>query len=60
MDGKLPIFSIDNLTLLDINELVDKGYRFNLTADMDAQTDNLEEYLHGSRADDTSVLTRGF
>ena len=60
MVGKLPVFSIDNLTLIDINELVDKGYRFNLTADMDQETDDLEEYLHGNRDDNASVLTRGF
>lgn len=42
-------FSAADVTLSDINSLVDKGYRFSLVIDLDKQENvmKVEEYLNG-------------
>ena len=40
------VFNIEETSLLDINDLIDKGKRFKLEADLaEEDYDNLKEYL---------------
>lgn len=46
-NGNPLFFSIESVSLLDINALIDKGRRFTLVAedDINVELDRLEEYL---------------
>ena len=44
MDGKLLIFNVDDIALVDINKLVDKGKRFDIT-NVSEHFDNVRDYL---------------
>lgn len=43
--GRLLVFSIDEMSLLDVNELIDKDRRFTISLNDDQEYDNLEVYL---------------
>ncbi len=46
-------FSVDDVTVLDINKLIDKGYRFNVVVEDDDDVIKVEDYLYG----ETDVLS---
>ena len=46
-NGKSLVFNIDEISLLDINELIDRGKRFRLEAGLEeTEYDNIEECLN--------------
>lgn len=47
VNGKLLAFNVEDVSLLDINALIDKGQRFTLvTDDYDGEITKVEEYLN--------------
>lgn len=44
--GRLLLFNVDDISLVDINSLIDKGVRFNLSNDINQQYDDVREYLN--------------
>lgn len=49
--GKLPVFKTSEVSLIDVEKLIDLGYRFDLKEDLpDGQSfDNLERYLEDGK-----------
>lgn len=48
------IFSTDDISILDINELIDIGYRFDVSNDH--FTMKVEDYLNGNKSEGKYVL----
>ena len=44
MENKL-LFNVNEITLVDINRLIDKGKRFNVSNDDSLEYDSVKEYL---------------
>ena len=59
MRGQQLIFRVEEVSLLDINDLIDKGKRFTLKSGLpDDEYDNLEEYLNAQGDNRTTISTR--
>lgn len=60
MLGPQYVFNIVDVSLLDINELIDIGKRFTLRGDLpDSEYDNLEEYLREGRDNRAAISSQG-
>ena len=56
MTGNVLVFNIDEVSLLDINKLIDLGVRFTLTPNLpEEEYDNLEEVLNGKTDDYVTI-----
>ena len=54
------VYDISKVSLVDINLLIDKGRRFTLVADLDAEEyDDVEEDLRDDREAGTQVSKQG-
>lgn len=51
MVGKLPVFKLSETSLVDVEKLIDLGYRFDLKEDLPdgQQFDNLERFLEDGK-----------